>query len=366
MSRSTSSDPVSRRTWLKGAAAVLAPLSLGGVLALPPARRALAGAFAPSSALSALKLSGPWLNSPPLDQAALRGRVVLVCFWTYSCINSLRVLPYLRAWRTRYGQRGLTVVGVHTPEFAFETETPNVRQALKDLDVEFPVVLDSGRRIWSAFGNNAWPAFYVIDAEGRIRGHVDGEGRYDQIERAIQKLLADIPGPALPETLSAVSGTGPEAAPDFEHLGTGETYVGYGQANAFVLPGGLRRDVEQLYHPPHDLPLNRWSLSGAWTVGEAFATSAASGAAINHRFHARDLHMVLAPSASDRPVRVRVRLEGQAPGKDHGWDADPDGMVLIDRPRMYQLIRQARPVVDRTFQIEALDPGLRAYSFTFG
>lgn len=366
MSRSASSDPVSRRTWLKAATAGLVPLSLGGVLALPPARRAVAGAFTPSPALAALKLSGPWLNSPQLDDEALRGRVVVVCFWTYSCINSLRVLPYLRAWQVAYGQRGLTVVGVHTPEFAFETEALNVRQAVKDLDVKFPVVLDSERRIWNAFGNNAWPAFYVIDAQGRVRGHVDGEGRYDQIERAIQKLLADVPGPAVPETLSTVSGTGPEAAPDYQDLGTGETYVGYGQASDFVLPSGLRRDVQQLYHPPRDLPLNRWSLSGAWTVGEEFAISAAPGAVINHRFHARDLHMVLAPSSPGRPVRVRVRLDDQAPGQDHGWNVGADGMALIDRPRMYQLIRQTRPVVDRSFQIEALDPGLRAYSFTFG
>ncbi|WP_454715514.1 redoxin domain-containing protein [Caulobacter segnis] len=366
MSRSTSSDPVSRRSWLKGAAAGLVPLSLGGVLALPPARRALAGAFTPSPALAALKLSGPWLNGPALDAAALHGRVVVVCFWTYSCINSLRVLPYLRAWQTRYGERGLTVVGVHTPEFAFETEPLNVRQAVKDLDVKFPVVLDSDRRIWSAFSNNAWPAFYVIDASGRVRGHVDGEGRYDQIERLVQKLLAEIPGPAVPETLSVVAGKGPEAAPDFRDLGTGETYVGYGQARDFVSPGGLRRDVEQLYHPPRDLPLNRWSLSGGWNVGEEFTTSATPSAAFTHRFHARDLHMVLAPASPTRPVRIRVRLEGQPPGQNHGWDVDANGLGLVDRPRMYQLIRQAQPVDDRTFQLEVLDPGLRAYSVTFG
>ncbi len=365
MSRSTSPDHPSRRTWLKGATAGLIPLSLGGVLALPPARHALAQAFQ-ASPLDALKRSGPWLDGPPLDAAALSGRVVVVCFWTYSCINSLRALPYLRAWQARYGGRGLTVVGVHTPEFAFETEQPNVRQALKDLDVTFPVVLDSERRIWNAFGNDAWPAFYVIDADGRPRGHVDGEGRYDAIERLVQKLLAQVPGPAVPESLSRVDGVGPLAAPDFRDLGSGETYLGYGQAADFISPGGARRDVEQLYHPPRDLPLNRWSLSGGWIVGEEFATSARSGAAIAHRFHARDLHMVLAPAAPNRPVRVRVRLDGQAPGPDHGWDVDAGGLGLVDRPRMFQLARQARPVADRTFGIEALDPGLRAYSFTFG
>lgn len=366
MSRSTSSDRMSRRGWLKGATAGLIPLSLGGVLALPPARAALARAFQGSPAQGALNLGGPWLNSGPLDAAALDGKVVVVCFWTYSCINSLRVLPYLRAWQARYGARGLTVVGVHTPEFAFETELPNIRQALKDLDVTFPVVVDSDRRVWRAFGNNAWPAFYVIGADGRVRGHVDGEGRYDQIERLIQKLLSQGPSPGAPEALSDVAGVGPQAAPDFRDLGSGETYVGYGQATDFVSPGGLKRDVEQLYHPPRDLPLNRWSLSGGWTAGEEFATSAAPAAAIAHRFHARDLHMVLAPAMANRPVRVRVRLDGQAPGPDHGWDVGADGSALVDRPRMYQLVRQARPVADRTFELQALDPGLRAYVFTFG
>lgn len=366
MSRSTWSDRLSRRGWLKGAAAGLVPLSLGGALALPPVRSALARAFADSPALGALNLSGPWMNGPPLEPAVLEGRVVLVCFWTYSCINSLRVLPYLRTWQQRYGARGLTVVGVHTPEFAFETEALNVRQALKDLDVTFPVVLDSDRRIWRAFGNNAWPAFYVIGADGRLRGHVDGEGRYDQIERLLQKLLSQGPSPGAPEALSDVAGVGPQAAPDWRDLGSNESYVGYGQAADFVYPGGLRRDVQQTYHPPRDLPLNRWSLSGAWTAGEEFATSAAPAAAVACRFHARDLHMVLSPAMADRPVRVRVRLDGQAPGKDHGWDVGADGACLVDQPRMYQLVRQAGPVADRTFELQALDPGLRAYVFTFG
>ncbi|MBO9558942.1 MAG: redoxin domain-containing protein [Caulobacter sp.] len=365
MSRSTWSDRMSRRGWLKGAAAGLVPLSLGGALAMPPVRGALARAFAASPALDALNLSGPWMNSPPLEPAVLEGRVVLVCFWTYSCINSLRALPYLRTWQARYGARGLTVIGVHTPEFAFETEAANLRQAVKDLDVTFPVVMDSDRRIWRAFGNNAWPAFYVIGADGRLRGHVDGEGRYDQIERLIQKLLSQGSGSGA-EPLSDVAGVGPQAEADWRDLGSGESYIGYGQAADFVYPGGLRRDVEQTYRPPRDLPLNRWSLSGGWIVGEEFATSAMSAAAVAHRFHARDLHMVLAPAMPGRPVRIRVRLDGQAPGRDHGWDIDADGAGLVDRPRMYQLVRQAGPVADRTFELQALDPGLRTYVFTFG
>lgn len=356
----------SRRGWLKGAAAGLVPLSLGAVLALPPARKALARALEPSLALRALSLSRQWLNSPPLDAQALQGRVVVVCFWTYSCINSLRVLPYLRAWQARYRDQGLVVVGVHTPEFLFETDAAGVRQAAKDLDVTFPVVLDSDRRIWNAFGNNAWPAFYFIGADGLLQGHVDGEERYDQSERLIQKLLAQA-GPEVPSDLSAaVGGVGPQAPADWRELGSGESYIGYRQADAFVAPGGLRRDVEQVYHPPRLLPLNRWSLAGAWTVGEEFATAAGPSGKIAHRFHARDLHMVLTPSAPKRPVRFRVRLDGAPPGDDHGWDVAPDGSGTIKAPRMYQLVRQARPVTDRTFEIEFLDPGVRAYVFTFG
>jgi thiol-disulfide isomerase/thioredoxin len=356
----------SRRGWLKGAAAGLIPLSLGAALALPPARRALARALQPSPALAALGLSSQWLNSPPLDAQALQGKVVVVCFWTYSCINSLRVLPYLRAWQARYRERGLMVVGVHTPEFQFETDLANVRQAVTDLDVAFPVVLDSDRRIWRAFGNNAWPAFYFVGADGLVQGHVDGEERYDQSERLIQKLLAQA-GPEVPHDLSAaVGGVGPQAAPDWRELASGESYIGYGQADAFVSPGGVRRDVEQAYYPPRLLPLNRWSLSGAWTVGEEFAAADAAGGKIAHRFHARDLHMVLTPATSKRPVRFRVRLDGAPPGDDHGWDGAADGSGTIKASRMYQLVRQARPVADRTFEIEFLDPGVRAYVFTFG
>jgi thiol-disulfide isomerase/thioredoxin len=356
----------SRRGWLKGAAAGLIPLSLGAGLALPPARRALARALQPSPALAALGLSRQWLNSPPLDAQALQGKVVVVCFWTYSCINSLRVLPYLRAWQARYRDQGLVVVGVHTPEFQFETDLANVRQAVTELDVTFPVVLDSERRIWRAFRNNAWPAFYFIGADGLLQGHVDGEERYDQSERLIQKLLAQA-GPEVPDGLSAAVGEiGAQAPADWGDLGSGETYIGWRQADAFAGAGGVRRDVAQVYRPPRLLPLNQWSLAGAWTVGEEFATADAASGKIAHRFHARDLHMVLAPSAPNRPVRFRARLDGAPPGADHGWDVAADGSGTIREPRMYQLVRQARPVADRAFEIEFLDPGVRAYVFTFG
>ncbi|UAL09621.1 redoxin family protein [Caulobacter segnis] len=352
----TPSNPT-RRDWLKAAAGGVIPLALGGALALPPARQALARAFQPSPILDALRLSPTWLNSPPLDAAALRGRTVVVCFWTYSCINSLRILPYLRGWKARYGDRGLTVIGVHTPEFAFEAEASNVHQALGDLGVDFPVVLDSDRRIWSAFGNNAWPAFYIMDGEGRVRGRVAGEGQYESTERLIQRLLS-VSGDARPP-----AGVGPELAADWDDLGSGETYVGYAQASGFASPGGQARDVARTYESPRALPLNRWSLTGAWTVGDEFATGAAGGG-IAHHFRARDLHMVLAPSAG--PVRYRVRLDSAAPGSDHGVDVGADGQGVVDRPRMYQLVRQAGPVADRIFEVAFLDPGVRAYVFTFG
>lgn len=353
----TASNPT-RRDWLKTAAGVAIPLSLGGVLALPPARQAVARAFAPSPILDGLKRSTTWLNSPALDAAVLKGRAVVVCFWTYSCINSLRILPYLRSWQSRYGDKGLTVIGVHTPEFAFEAEAPNVRQALMDLGVRFPVVLDSDRRIWSAFGNNAWPAFYIIDGEGRVRGRIAGEGQYAQSERLIQQLVG------ASGSLAPPAGLGPELAADWDELGSGETYVGYAQATGFASPGGQKRDVQRFYEPPKALAVNRWNLAGAWNVGDEFATSGAGGARIAHRFHARDLHMVLAPS--EKPVRFRIRIDGAAPGGDHGVDVSADGVGLINRPRMYQLVRQHGPIADRTFEIEFLDPGARAYVFTFG
>ncbi|MBI1686737.1 redoxin domain-containing protein [Caulobacter hibisci] len=364
MSSSTSSDP-DRRTWLKAVAAGLIPVALGGALAVPQARQALARVLQPTPPLDGLRLSGPWLNSPPLDAAALRGKVVVVCFWTYSCINSLRVLPYLRAWQARYRDRGLVVIGVHTPEFRFERDPANVRQSVRDLDVGFPVVLDGDRRIWSAFGNNAWPAFHFFGADGRLYGHVDGEGGYDASERRIQALLSQTPGPVVASPLSTISGSGPEAAADWDSLGSGETYIGYGQADAFASPGGFRRDVEHLYRAPDRLALNRWRLTGGWTAGEEFAVGAVAGR-IAHRFHARDLHMVLAPDTPERPVRYRVRIDGAPPGADHGWDVAPDGSGVVREPRMHQLVRQSRPVADRTFEIEFLDPGVRAYVFTFG
>lgn len=352
----------SRRSWLKAALLFATPLSIGAA--------ALAGGFpfspAQAAPLQALSASPDWINTPPLRAEDLRGKIVVVGFWTYSCINSLRALPYLRAWSAKYGDHGLIVIGVHTPEFAFEKDAANVRQAVKALGVDFPVALDSEGRVWRAFGNNAWPAFYFIDAEGRVRHQAIGEGNYDQSERVIQELLKAAGKARVPTDIAAVTGSGPEAPADLDDLGSGETYVGYAQAASFASLGGLKRDMRQIYPPPRELTLNRWGLTGDWTVGGEFATANAASGRISYRFHARALHMVLGPTAAGAPVRFRVRIDGQAPGADHGVDTDSQGLGQIQAPRMYQLVRQAGPVTDRLFEIEFLDPGVRAYVFTFG
>jgi thiol-disulfide isomerase/thioredoxin len=364
MARSTdvALSRTSRRSWLKAALLFAAPLSIGGA--------AVVGAFplSPVQAgpLQALAASPDWINTPPRHAEDLHGKVVVVNFWTYSCINSLRALPYLRAWSARYRDQGLVVIGVHTPEFAFEKNLANVRQAVKALGVDFPVALDSEGRVWRAFGNNAWPAFYFIDAKGRVRHQAIGEGNYDQSERVIQQLLKDAGKAGVSSDIAAVTGSGPEAPADLDDLGSGETYVGYAQAANFASLGGLKPDMRQIYPPSRQMALNHWGLTGDWTVGSEFATAGATSGQISYRFHARDLHMVLGPTAAGAPVRFRVRVDGQPPGADHGVDTDRQGMGLIQDPRMYQLVRQAGPVADRLFEIEFLDPEVRAYVFTFG
>ncbi len=320
----------------------------------------------PPGALGALRGKGPWLNSPPLRAENLHGKVVLVNFWTYSCINSLRPLPYVRAWASKYKNRGLVVIGVHTPEFGFEKDVANVRRALGELGVGYPVVLDSDYAIWRAFDNQAWPAFYFIGADGRVRGRVLGEGRYDESERLIQKLLSEAGGARVSDAVVPVVGTGPQAAPDWRDLGSEETYVGFAKAAGFASGGGLRADRPSLYQPPHRLGRNTWSLAGTWTVGGEFAALSGAPGAIAYRFHARDLNLVLAPPADGRSVRFRVRIDGSDPGPDHGFDVDARGWGRVQDARLYQLVRQSRPVADRTFEIEFLDPGARAYVFTFG
>ena len=330
-----------------------AALLAGPALAAADSRRALLGAK-------------PWLNTPPLGAEDLRGKVVLVNFWTYSCINSLRPLPYLRAWAAKYRDRGLVVIGVHTPEFGFEKDLANVTRATAEQEVGYPVVLDSDYRIWRAFGNNAWPAFYFIGADGRVRRQMLGEGGYDQAEKLIQALLSEAPGAPVTDPVVPIAGLGVQVAPDWVHLESGETYVGYAKAEGFASEGGLKPDTASAYRPAAGLRLNHWSLAGEWKVGSEFAALSGGSGAIAYRFHARDLNLVLAPSTDGRPVRFRVRIDGAAPGADHGFDTNPQGLGSVDEPRLYQLVRQGGAVRDRTFEIEFLDGGARAYVFTFG
>jgi len=314
----------------------------------------------------ALAHGGAWLNSPALRPEELQGKVVLVNFWTYSCINSLRPLPYVRSWADKYRDRGLVVIGVHTPEFGFEKDVANVRRAIADLDVGYPVVLDSDSAIWRAFHNTAWPAFYFVGRDGQLRRQKLGEGGYEESERLIQQLLAEAGGVPVTDAIVSIEGFGAQAAPDWRDIQSGETYVGHDKAAGFVSPGGLRRDVAASYQVPERLRLNSWALSGAWRVGGEFATLAQAAGGIAFRFHARDLNLVMAPPDGGRAIRFRVRLDGGEPGPDHGFDTDPYGLGQLDKPRMYQLVRQAGAVEDRTFEIEFLDAGARAYVFTFG
>ncbi|MBU1374901.1 MAG: redoxin domain-containing protein [Alphaproteobacteria bacterium] len=354
----SSCPPLSRRAAALGLLA--APLAAAPVLG-----GALAACSAPADgAYRALPGDGAWLNGPPLRPADLLGKVVLVNFWTYTCINSLRPLPYVRSWADKYRDRGLAVLGVHTPEFSFEQELPRVRTAVEQLGVRYPVALDNDFAIWRSFRNTAWPGFYILDTEGRVRHQRLGEGDYDTSERVIQTLLADGFGGRVSDPIVPVMGVGPEAAPDWDDLGSPETYAGYAKAENFA--GVLRRDTARSYETPARLPLNSWALAGTWTARPEFAELTRGAGSIAYRFHARDLHLVMGPGASENPVRFRVRLDGADPGLDHGSDTDGAGWGEVREARMYQLIRQAGPVRDRTCVIEFQAAGPRAYCFTFG
>ena len=306
-----------------------------------------------------------WLNSDPLTGRALRGKVVLVDFWTYTCINSLRPLPYIRAWAENYKEAGLVVIGVHTPEFSFEKERPNVQDAVRTLKVGYPVAIDSDYRIWEAFANQYWPALYFIDAKGHICHHYFGEGQYAEAERVLQQLLKENGASGLDESVVRVAGQGIEAAPSAT-VQTPETYVGYRRGESFASPERQARDAARTYSLPERLRLNQWGLAGSWSIGPESAVLEAAGGRIAFRFHSRDLHFVLAPGKDGRPVRFRVTLDGAAPGDAHGVDSAADGSGEVREPRLYQLVRQGGRVTDRTFEIEFLDAGVRAVVFTFG
>jgi cytochrome c biogenesis protein CcdA/thiol-disulfide isomerase/thioredoxin len=308
-----------------------------------------------------------WLNSPPLTPEALRGKVVMVDFWTYSCINCLRALPFVESWYEKYKDHGLVVIGVHAPEFAFEKDPNNVRRAVADLKVTYPVALDNDYAIWQAFNNQYWPAHYFIDATGRIRGHHFGEGNYDESEQTLRKLLTDAGQTDLPPAgMGSAKAVGVQAPPDEAHDQSPETYVGYRRAENFASPGGFSQDQSHRYSAPAALKLNQWALNGSWNVDPEKAILGTVPGKIEFRFYARDLHLVLGPGSDGKPVRFRVLLDGAAPAANHGADTDSSGAGSIDRQRLYQLIRQAGDVREHVFSIEFLDPGVQAYSFTFG
>ncbi|SDI70648.1 cytochrome c biogenesis protein DipZ [Paraburkholderia phenazinium] len=310
-----------------------------------------------------------WLNSPPLTAQSLRGKVVLVDFWTYSCINCLRSLPYVNAWAQKYKDQGLVVIGVHAPEFAFERNIDNVKKATHDLGVDYPVAIDNNYAIWRSFNNEYWPAHYFVDAQGRIRYHHFGEGDYEQSEKVIQQLLAEAghaSATSVPTGLTSTRVKGVEVAADNSDMRSPETYIGYARAENFVSPGGEAEDKQHSYAAPAQPTLNEWGLDGKWRVGAEYATLSAASGGIVYRFHARDLHLVLGPDKDGKAVRFRVSIDGAAPGTAHGSDVSPDGMGTVTEERLYQLVRQTGDVKDHTFSIEFLDPGVEAYSFTFG
>jgi thiol-disulfide isomerase/thioredoxin len=307
-----------------------------------------------------------WLNSPALTAADLRGKVVLVEFWTYSCINWLRTMPYVRAWAQKYKDQGLVVIGVHTPEFGFEKNLENVRWAAKALQVDFPIAVDTEYAVWRAFNNQYWPALYFADGEGNIRHHQFGEGDYAQSETIIQQLLAEAGKGDVSHVSASIDARGIEAAADWGSLKSPENYVGYARSENFSSPGGTAQDRPHVYRAPDRLKLNHWALSGDWTVGKQATASNTANGRITYRFHARDLHMVMGPATRGTTVRFRVLIDGQPPGTAHGIDVDEQGYGTATEQRLYQLIRQPKPIADRQFEIEFLDPGVEVFSFTFG
>lgn len=316
--------------------------------------------------LPSLGQATTWLNSQPLRAADLHGRVVLIDFWTYTCINWLRTLPHVRAWAEKYRDQGLIVIGVHTPEFSFEKDLENVRRAAKEQKVDYPIAIDSDYALWNAFNNRYWPALYFIDAQGRIRHHQFGEGDYEKSEAIIQQLLTEAGQTDFDPALVSVDARGAEAAADWSSLKSPETYVGYGRSDSFTSPGEALFERPRVYAAPARFRLNEWALAGDWTMKrESTALNSANGR-ISYRFHARDLHLIMGPAVQGAPVRFRVLIDGQPPGASHGVDVDDQGRGTVAEPRMYQLIRQAAPIEDRQFEIEFLGPGVEVFAFTFG
>jgi cytochrome c biogenesis protein CcdA/thiol-disulfide isomerase/thioredoxin len=356
----------------------------GGSMSMAMTGAAAGGAMTGSGAMmmsSKASTSGPhsegdfpslsgaaaWLNSAPLTPEALRGKVVVVDFWTYSCINCLRSLPFVKAWYARYHDLGLVVIGVHAPEFAFEKSEANVRRAVQDLGITYPVALDNNYAIWQAFGNQYWPAHYFIDATGHIRAHHFGEGDYEASEQTIRELLTEAGHTDLPPASSgSLTASGVQAAADEAHIQSPETYIGYERAERFSSPGGALSDLPRTYATPAHLALNQWALAGSWTVQKDQGLLNAAPGSIAFRFLSRDVHLVMGPSTKDKPIRFRVQLDGAPPGRDHGVDVDAEGNGVVREERLYQLIRQSQQIGEHTVSIQFLDGGIHTYSFTFG
>jgi thiol-disulfide isomerase/thioredoxin len=316
--------------------------------------------------MASLERANEWLNSPPLLPKGLRGKVVLVEFWTYTCINWLRSQPYVRAWAEKYKDQGLVVIGVHAPEFPFEKDIDNVRRAARHLKVDYPIAIDNDYAIWRSFRNRYWPALYFVDAQGRVRHHHFGEGSYEQSEMIIQRLLTEAGARGIGHELVSVDGRGAEAAADWRNLRSPENYVGYERTENFASPGGVVMDKSHVYAAAAQLRLNSWALSGDWTMKKGAAALNKSRGRIAYRFHARDLHLVMGPASRGSSVRFRVLIDGQPPAAAHGIDVDDQGIGTVAEQRLYQLIRQPAPIVERLFEIEFLDPGIEAFAFTFG
>ena len=316
--------------------------------------------------LTSLANATAWINSPALTAANLKGKVVLVQFCTFTCVNWLRTLPYTRAWAAKYRDSGLVVIGAHTPEFTFEHDLDNVRQAMRAMHVTYPVALDNDYAVWRGFSNEYWPALYLIDATGRIRHHQFGEGGYAESERAIQQALTEAGADRFDRTLVAVDAPGIEAPADWPNVKSPETYVGYDKADTFASATELTRDRAQAFTAPPALSLNQWALDGNWTVRKEPIVLNRPNGRIVMNFHARDLNLVMGPPRGVKPARFQVSLAGQPPGSNHGTEIDEHGAGVASEQRVYQLIRQTGPIVDREFQIEFLDPGVEAFVFTFG
>jgi thiol-disulfide isomerase/thioredoxin len=355
-----------RRRLLGLGALGLAGARLGLFNPLPHPTMFASGRLVAEGQLASLRTATAWLNTAPLTAEGLHGKVVLIDVWTYTCINWIRTLPYVRAWHERYKGQGLVVIGVHAPEFPFEHDLDNVRRAAKDMRVTYPVAIDNDFSIWRAFDNNYWPALYLLDGDGKIRFHHFGEGEYEQSERNIQRLLKGAGARGVSSELVSVAPQGAEVAADWGTLKSPETYVGYGQAENFASPGGAVVDQRHAYSIPRQLRLNQWALAGEWTVTQGAAALNMPNGRIAYRFHARDVNLIMGPAVRGVPVRFRVLIDGQPPTDAHGVDIDGQGNGTVADQRMYQLIRQPKPINDRPFEIEFLDAGVEAFCFTFG